>query len=143
FIEQKGDWPLQKTLQRRAEEALAGESDDTADDWLKRHAPISGAGKARAAEVMINRGKSEAGAAALRAAWIDGDFTVAGEHAMTARFVLVLRPEDHQKRLDRLMWDGQSDVARHLLPLVPPEYRTLDEARLALATESANAGRLV
>src|SRR5579863_996981 len=72
FIEQNPDWPLQKTLRRRAEEALANESDDTAADWLKRHPPISGAGKARAAEVMIDQGKVEAGAAALRTAWIEG-----------------------------------------------------------------------
>ncbi len=52
-------------------------------DWLKRHPPISGAGKARAAEIMIDRGKVEAGTAALRAAWIEGDFT-AGRGARPA-----------------------------------------------------------
>src|SRR5260370_19761160 len=45
FIEQNSDWPLQKTLCRRAEEALAGESDDPAADWLKRHPPVNGAGQ--------------------------------------------------------------------------------------------------
>ena len=143
FIEQNPDWPLQKTLCRRAEEALASESDDTADDWLKRHLPISGAGKARAAEISINRGRVDAGTAALRTAWIEGDFTAAGERALASRFAAVLRPEDHQKRLDRLIWDGQTEAARRLLPLVPADYRALAEARLALAADAANAGRLV
>jgi peptidoglycan lytic transglycosylase len=143
FIEQNPDWPMQKTLQRRAEEALAGESDDTAADWLKRHAPISGAGKARAAEIEIGRGQVEAGTAALRKAWIEGDFTPAEERALIARFSATLRPEDHWKRLDRLLWDGQTDAARRLLPLVSADERKLVDARLALAAGSPKAGTLV
>ncbi len=143
FIEQNSDWPLQKILRRRAEEALANESDDTAADWFKRHPPISGAGKARAAEILLNRGQIDAGTAALRAAWIDGDFNLSTERALAARLGGRLRPEDHQRRLDRLMWDGQYDAARRLLSLVAPDYRGLAEARLALAGDAANAGRLV
>lgn len=143
FIEQNADWPLQKVLRRRAEEGLAGENDDTAADWLKHHPPISGAGKARAAEIAIDRGKVEAGVAALRAAWIEGDFTPAAERALIARFATILRPEDHWQRLDRLLWDGQSDAARRLLPLVSADERKLVEARLALAGDAAKAGTLV
>src|SRR5712691_8228479 len=138
FIEQNPDWPLRKTMLRRAEEALAGESDDTAADWLKRHPPINGAGHARAAELMINRGKVEAGTAALRAAWAAGDFTLAGEHALLVRFYDRLRPEDHQRRLDRLLWDGQADAARRMLTLVPSDYRVVAEARLALIGDTTN-----
>ena len=79
FIEENPDWPLRKTLKRRAEDAMASESDDTAADWLKRHPPVSGAGQARAAEIMINRGNVSAGAAALRTAWAEGDFTLTQE----------------------------------------------------------------
>jgi soluble lytic murein transglycosylase len=138
FIEQNPDWPLRKTLLRRAEEALAGESDDTAADWLKRHPPVSGSGHARAAEIMINRGQVEAGTTALRTAWADGDFTLAAEQTLLARFYDKLRPEDHQRRLDRLLWDGQVDAARRMLTLVPADYRSVAEARLALIGEAAN-----
>jgi soluble lytic murein transglycosylase len=138
FIEQNPDWPLRKTLLRRAEEALAGESDDTAADWLKRHPPINGAGHTRAAEIMINRGKVEAGTAALRTAWAEGDFSLAGEHILLVRFYDRLRPEDHQRRLDWLLWDGQADAARRMLSLVPADYRTVAEARLALIGDAAN-----
>src|SRR5579884_3701518 len=101
LLEQDAGWPLQKTLRRRAEEALASESDDVAADWFNRHPPISGIGKIRAAEILLHRGKTEEGTAALRQAWIDGDFLVADEHAVAARYAAILRPEDHQKRLDR------------------------------------------
>ena len=138
FIEQNPDWPLRKTLLRRAEEALTGESDDTAADWLKRHPPINGAGHARAAELMITRGKVEAGTVALRTAWAEGDFTLAGEHILLVRFYDRLRPEDHERRLDWLLWDGQADAARRMMSLVPADYRAVAEARLALIGDAAN-----
>jgi len=143
FIDQNPEWPLQKKLQRRAEEALIGENDEIAADWLKRHPPIGGVGKARAAQILLNRGNAEAGTAALRAAWIDGDFTVADEHAFLVRHYGMLRPEDHEKRLDRLIWDGLTDAARHMLPLVPADYRLAAEARLALAGDAANGEALL
>lgn len=143
FIEQNPDWPHRKLLLRRAEEALASESDDTAADWLKRHPPISGAGQARAAAILINRGEVAAGTAALRAAWIDGDFTASGERALATQYAGLLRPEDHQKRLDRLLWEGHADAARRLLPLVPADYRAVAEARLALAADAKNAEALL
>lgn len=143
FIDQNPDWPLHKTLLKRAESALASESNAVAKDWLKRHPPISGPGKARAAELMIAEGDIEGGTAALRTAWIDGDFTAAEERALVARFAGTLRAEDHQKRVERLLWDEQADAARRMLLLVPLDYRALVEARLALAAGAANAGRLV
>jgi len=143
FIDQNPDWPLQKKLVRRAEEALTGESDEVAADWLKRHPPIGGIGKARAAQILLNRGNTEAGTAALRAAWIDGEFNVSDERSVLVRYSGMLRAEDHQKRLDRLIWDGLTDAARHMLPLVSADYRLAAEARLALAADAANGEALL
>src|SRR6266550_7484960 len=116
---------------------------EVAADWLKRHLPIGGVGKARAAQILLNRGKTEAGTAALRAAWIEGDFNVADERSFQVRYSGVLRAEDHQKRLDRLIWDGLTDAVRHMLPLVSAEYRLAAEARLALAGDAANGEALL
>src|SRR5438876_1474192 len=135
FINQNPDWPRQKKLQRRAEEASVAEGDDTVADWLKRHPPIGGVGKARAAQILLNRGKTEAGTATMRAAWIDGDFNAADERAFLVRHWGMLRHEDHEKRLDRLIWDGNFDAAKHMLPLAPADYRLAAEARLALAAD--------
>jgi soluble lytic murein transglycosylase len=143
FIDQNPDWPMQKTLRRRAETAIGNAGDDEADKWLKRFPPLTGLGKVRGAEILLNRGKTEAGTAALRAAWIEGDFAAADERNVQARHAAMLRQEDHQQRLDHLLWDGQAEPARRMLPLVSTDYRALAEARLALAGDSANAGRLV
>jgi soluble lytic murein transglycosylase len=143
FIEQHRDWPLQATLERRAEGALAGESDATAAAWFTAHPPISGVGMARAAEIELDRGETVAGTAALRAAWIAGDFTAADEKQFLARHRAVLRPQDQAKRLARVLWDGQGDAARRMLPLVSADQRKLAEARLAVAADARNAGDLV
>jgi soluble lytic murein transglycosylase len=142
FIDQNPDWPLQKTLRKRAEAALAGEPDDTAAAWFQRSPPISGPGKARAAELTIRRGNIEAGTAALRSAWIEEDFGPGDERNLLARFGATLRTEDHQKRLDHLLWDGQADAAKRMLPMVSADQRTLAEARLALASDAKDASKL-
>ena len=118
-------------MRRRAELASAGADDDTVAAWFKRHPPTSGFGKVRAAELALNRGEVEAGTAALRKAWIEGDFGPFDERGLLARHGVRLRPEDHQARLDRLLWDGQTDAAKRMLPLVSADYRALAEARLA------------
>jgi soluble lytic murein transglycosylase len=143
FIDQNPDWPSQKKMRRRAELASAGGDDDAVADWFKRHPPISGFGKARAAELAIKRGDVEAGTAALRKAWIEEDFGPFDERGLLARQGGRLRSEDHQARLDRLLWEGQADAAKRMLPLVSADYRALAEARLALNADSSTAPKLL
>jgi soluble lytic murein transglycosylase len=139
FIDHNADWPSQIHLRQRAEEATASEPDAIVEDWFKRHPPITGMGKVRAAELTINTGDVAGGTAALRTAWIEGDFTPTGEIGFLSRFSATIRPEDNAKRLDRLIWDGQSEAARRMLPLVGPDTRALGEARLALAAQAPAA----
>ena len=143
FIDQNPDWPSRKKLRRRAELAMAGVGDDVAAAWFERHPPTSGFGKARAAEIAIRRGDVAAGTAALRKAWIEEDFNPADERGLLARSEGRLRPEDHQKRLDRLLWDGQADAAKRMLPFVSADYRALADARLALAADSKKVDQLL
>ncbi len=141
FIDQNPDWPSQKKMRRRAELASAGADDDAVAAWFKRHPPTSGFGKVRAAELAINRGEVETGTAALRKAWIEGDFGPFDERGLLARHGGRLRPEDHQARLDRLLWEGQADAAKRMLPLVSADYRALAEARLAVAADFVHRRR--
>jgi len=143
FIEKNPDWPRQKALRKHAEEALIGESDATAADWFKRYPPISAAGRVREAEITLNSGDLVGGTEALRATWIGTDFGPLDEKSFLARHSAAIRPEDNIKRVDRLLWDVQTDAARRMLPLLPPDYRAVAAARLALAAQSANADLLV
>jgi soluble lytic murein transglycosylase len=139
FIEKGTDWPRQKALRKHAEEVLASESDAVAAQWLKQFPPVSTVGSVRKAELMLSAGDLEGGTAALRTTWIDGDFGVPDEKNFLARHSPAIRVEDHEKRLDRLLWDGHNDAARRMLSLVSPDWRSLAEARLALSEQAANA----
>ena len=143
FLDKNPDWPRQKALRRHAEEALSGEPDAIAAAWLKQHPAVSGVGKVREAELMLSSGDAERGDAALRAAWIDADFSPADEKIFLARHSASIRPEDNQRRLDRLLWDGQQEAARRMLPLMSPDWRSLGETRLALASRAPNAEFLI
>jgi soluble lytic murein transglycosylase len=143
FIQQNPDWPSQKILRRRAEEALGDESDDIAASWLKRFPPVSAIGKARAAALEMTRGDAAAGLAALRQSWIDGDFNALSERDFLARYAANIRPEDNIKRIDRLLWDRQDEAARRMLPMVPADYHPVAVARLALYGKAANAETLL
>ncbi len=55
----------------------------------------------------------------------------------------MLRPQDHEARLDRLVWDEDAGAARSMFPLVSPGWRALAEARLALAELEPGAERLL
>jgi soluble lytic murein transglycosylase len=143
FIEKYPDWPGQKALRKHAEEALAGESDSVASDWLKRYPPISAAGRIRDAEILLNSGDLAGGAEALRATWIGADFGPLDEKNFIAHHSAAIRTEDHARRVDRLLWEGQMEAAHRILPLLSPDCRALAEARLALAAQSSNADALV
>jgi peptidoglycan lytic transglycosylase len=143
FILDNPLWPGQGALRRHAEEAARGAPDAAVAAWFERHPPISGIGKVRRAEIMLNAGDVAGGTAALRAAWINGDFGAADEKSFLLRHGAAIRPEDDVKRLDRLLWDGRNEAARRMLPVVPPGWRALAEARLALAASAKDAATLI
>lgn len=143
FIEKNPDWPGQNALRKHAEEALAGETDAVAADWFKRYPPVGATGKLREAEIMLNAGDAEGAAATMRATWIAADFGPLDEKNFLARYSALIRPEDQVKRIDRLLWDGQSEAAHRMLGLLPSDYRAVAEARLGLAAQTRNADALV
>ena len=143
FIEKNPDWPRQKELRKHAEEALSGESDAVAAAWFKREPPVGAAGQVRAAEILLNAGDAASATTALRAVWVDGDFNALDEKSFLAAHAAAIRPEDDERRLDRLLWNGKAEAARRMLSRVPPGYRALAEARLALMLQVAAADLLV
>jgi soluble lytic murein transglycosylase len=143
FIEKNPDWPHQKALRKHAEEALSGETDAVAAAWFRRYPPIGAAGQVRAAEILLNAGDVAGGTAALRAAWVGSDFNALDEKSFLAAHGAAIRSEDDESRLDRLMWAGKTEAVRRMLARVPPDYRALAEARLALALQAPAADLLV
>lgn len=143
FIETHPNWPGQTALEQSAEESINGVPDGTVADWFAKHPPITTAGKLRQADIWMATGRIADAQALIRTAWIDSDLSAFDERSMYQRYHDVLRVQDHEKRLDRLLWNNQVAAAQRILPLVPPDPRDVAEARLALITFAGDADSLV
>lgn len=143
FIVTHPNWPGQSALEEVAEEAMNGVPDGTLADWFATHPPITAAGKLRQADIWIANGRAEEAQARVRAVWVSNDFSAFDERSIYQRYHDVLRVEDHEQRLERLLWSSQVAAAQRMLPLVPPGPRAVAEARIALMTFAGNADTLI
>ena len=138
FLDTHSTWPHLDTIQRRAEQALW----HTRDHALVRRAftkraPITGRGMIRFGEALIDGGERGLGADLIRTGYRDGRLTRAEVQQTAQRHRALLTAEDHEARLDRLLWQGQGTAARAVMRYVGADWRALAEARLALRAQAA------
>ncbi len=127
------DWPALDGLRRRAEELMpATLAPEQVIAWFDAEPPATGLGGQRLGEALIAAGREDDGVAALRKAWIDGNFTSRDERAFLARHKAVLDADAHAARLDHLLWDGNRRAARRMLKRVDKAHGRLGTARLYL-----------
>ncbi|MGO8919093.1 MAG: lytic transglycosylase domain-containing protein [Stellaceae bacterium] len=143
FITANPDWPSQLALRQHAEEAMVGVSDHSLEQWFDRFAPVTPAGKFRQADIWIAEGREQDGLARIREVWAKGDFTAFEEKSVLQRYHQALRQADHWARLDRLLWDGQVEAARRMMPRVDADHRALADARIRIAAMEPGVERLL
>lgn len=137
------DWPLQATLTRRREEALAAEADDAlAAAACQAEPPAAGGALARCAAAFDAQGDGAAATAAARAAWAAGPSDPQWELSFLRRWGAALEPQDTARRFDRLAWSDTAGAQR-LLPLLAPADRAAGAARLALRRDDPKAPNLL
>ena len=134
FVDQNPDWPALETISRRAEEALLDRpSNNTLVlAWFGTRNPLTPDGAMRYAEALSAAGERERALRVVREHWVSGTFTDAQHKRWLERYRGMLEPQHHAAKLDRLVWDGKAEEARRVFPLVPPERRTLADARLRI-----------
>ena len=140
FIGDNPGWPNQVGLLRQAEETMPpdmGSAQVVA--WFDEHPPVSAIGAARYADALRARGEAGKAASLVRRYWVEGGFTtIEDEAAFAARFGLLLRPEDHLARIDRLLWDHHTAAAQRLLPLVDAAHQAVAGARIAFIDDRSD-----
>ena len=55
--------------------------------------------------------------------WQNATFRSSDENDFLNRYGQLLTPQDHIARFDRILRDGRPQVARDLLPKLPPDYQ--------------------
>jgi soluble lytic murein transglycosylase len=143
FIDSHPEWPGPKLLRQRAEEAIGTATDSQLATWFNTHPPVLPTAKLREAQIWMSQGRHDDAIQLIRQTWIDGDFTAIEEKLMLQRYHDVLRGEDNTLRLDRLIWDGQTEQAKRMLRHVGPDTAALGQARLALAAMSPGVEGLI
>jgi len=133
FITSYPDFPKQELLQRRAEAALDEEAPSPQElvGFFDRHAPLTNSGRARYALALASLDRPEALEVA-REAWRSGTMSGPAELYMQGLFGSRFAPEDHDARMDALLWQGNYEAASRHVMRVSPAYRESAQARLAL-----------
>lgn len=142
FISNNPTWPGLIVMRKHAERALQNQSDALAAEWFKQFPPVSPPGKTRLADLEIAAGHGAAADTLLRETWIDANFAPADETAFLQHYGDRIRPIDHARRLDRLLWSGRDADARRMLARVSLAQRALGVARLALLNGTPDAEHL-
>ena len=133
FIERNPGLPQQDSLQRKAEQALDRQA-ATAQRLVQFHdrfPPITNTAKARYAMALGQLGRDEAFRWA-REAWRGGDMNAVTEAYFTGLFGSRLSAEDHNARMDALLWQRSAEAAARQISFVSPEKRDIYMARLAI-----------
>ncbi|HLJ20429.1 MAG TPA: lytic transglycosylase domain-containing protein [Stellaceae bacterium] len=143
FVAGNPDWPSERLLRERAEEAITNASDDEVGRWFARFPPVTALGRLREADYLLAHGQTDRAATEIRQVWISADFTAFDEKPILQRYGHYLRPADDVARLDRLVWGGKEEAAHRMLPRVDPGHRAEALARLALANQSKSAEKLI
>lgn len=133
FVSRYPDFPKRELLQRRAEAALDRDAVSPQDlvAFFDKHPPITNSAKARYALALASLNRPEAQSVALEA-WRGGTMSGPAEAYMQGLFGQSFSPQDHDARMNALLWQGNLEAASRQIVRVSPAYRGMAQARLAM-----------
>jgi len=125
-------FPDEEKLRRYAELSLERAPADARSlvAYFDRKSPLTNAGRAQYALALMAIGRPEAREAA-RAAWRGGAMSDAAETAILANWGTSFTLDDHDARMDALLWSAAPEQAARQLVWVSPARKAVDGARLA------------
>ncbi len=132
------NWPDTFRMRNRAEEIidLSALSARKRIDWFAASPPKTGEGRIALARAWSELGETEKAAQMVREAWHGSTLDRTATNFVLARYGSLLTREDHERRVDFLLWTGQRSAANSLKPRLDADWRRLVEARIALQAGS-------
>jgi soluble lytic murein transglycosylase len=134
-------WPGETANRRAAERGAALADPVRALTYFRRFPPQSAVGAAAQARALLATGASAEAASAARRAWRMGTLGLTDE-AFVLSVPGALTTDDHDARMDMLLWAGQTSAATRQIAYVSPSRRDVFAARLALQTKAPEAAQL-
>ena len=134
-------WPGE-TSRRAAAETAAGSGASEpalAVRFFDRFPPVTAAGRVRYAEALVASGQSGRAADQARRAWRMGSLRPLDESKLLGGFPGALTLDDHDARMDMLLWQGATTAASRHIGFTSPGRRAIFDARLAYRTSAPDA----
>ncbi len=134
-------WPGEQALRDASESALKPEAESPSQviAFFQRFPAKMPAAQLRHAEALYNQGQRDLAKNAARIAWVGGPMSTDDESRLLIRFTDALTPDDHDARMNRLLWTHAVTIAQRQLPLTSALRRPLFDARLALLSKAPDA----
>ena len=143
FLTYNPGWPEESKLRLWAEKAMRpGENPATVLAFFATKPPTTGNGFARLAEAYASNGRNGEALAAARSAWSEADLGSDSEQAIWARFGSSFTADDHDRRVDALLFAKNPDDAARYYSLTTPTRRAAFAARIAMQRQSSDADSL-
>jgi soluble lytic murein transglycosylase len=142
FLLSHRGWPGEAGMRRAAEQRLSQEAAYPADilRFFTVFPPQTPGGHAALAFALQTSGRSEEARAEARRAWTGGVLPLDVEQRMLASFGSSFSPDDHDRRMEALLGNGDIQSAARSLMWAPMAKRALYETRLALQNRAPDAG---
>src|SRR5690606_10580533 len=106
--------------------------------FFERFPPLTPAGSLRFAEALAASGRSADAADQARRAWRSGVMRPADESKLIGAFTGGLTADDHDTRMDMLLWQGALPSAQRQIGMTSAGKRAVFEARVAFRTNAAD-----
>ena len=137
FLNYNPGWPGETSLRRNAERAMRpGENSGVVLAFFGKEKPLTGNGWARYADALSTGGRTAEALNAAKKAWASPDLGAADEAAILARFGAHLTPQDHNARVDALLFNKNAHNAHRLLAWTSPDRRAAFNARIAMQSRA-------
>ena len=140
FLMAHPGWPGEAANRRAAEKRAGVAAPGNVVAFFRRFPPLTATGHVAHARALLATGDQAGANAAARTAWRMGSLSATDESAVLNGFPL--SPDDHDARMDALLWQGATGTAARQLTLTSSMRRPIYEARLAFRTRSPNAAAL-
>ena len=142
FLLNNPGFPREDRLREFAEARLAVEPVDAPQliRFFDRFPPLTNAGAASYAIALMVNGDPRADEWA-RKAWRGGTMSDSAELMLLGRYAGAFTPEDHDARMNALMWASEFEAARRQLTRVSPSAQAVFASRLAHRTDGTPSAR--
>jgi soluble lytic murein transglycosylase len=131
-------WPGQQLLRIRFEQELAHENKSPADvvSAFSGQSPVTGEGTLLLARAYLALGRKDDAAQLIRPYWRNGKIPQDAETAIAREFETLLTLADHKARMDRLLYQEQSEPALRTAAFLGKDQRALAAAVISVIKRS-------